>query len=162
MRKPNPIKSKVLKGEHIPKSRAKTSQKTVSDKSSQKSSNGSSLNDVLGKLNANQLAEVARSGFEFANNIVGLYHEREKTEQIRINAQVEIVRHASEVERTRQQEKTKRTEIEKNRNDNVLNHSILMKAEENRHEQFMKIMDLLSSGKLSEEKVFELIDNLGG
>ncbi|CCK76642.1 hypothetical protein OLEAN_C24660 [Oleispira antarctica RB-8] len=161
MRKPTPVKSKALEGEHLPKQRSTVSQKSTSTRQQQTSSNGNALRDALGKLDANQLTEIVKSGLELANNIVGYAHEREKTKQVRINAQAEMIKYTAEVKNVRQQEKTKRSEIEKNRNDNKLNHKVLMKTEDNKHDKFMKIMDLVSSGKIKEEAVFELLDTLG-
>ena len=146
MRKPQPVK-----GQHISRNK-KDSPQTSTNKSPQLD-----VGAMLGKLNGDQLALLGGGVIELSNNGVDLAKECLRTGQVFAQAQAEIRKSEAEVKKVSIQEETKQKEIMQRGKDNELSYYSDTNKEANSHEQIMKILEHVESGKVSSEQLSELI-----
>jgi hypothetical protein len=146
MRKPKPVK-----GQYIPRDRKRSPQKN-DDKQSK-----IDVGEMLGKLDGNQLAQLGTGVIELAHNGIDLAKEYLRTGQVLAHAEVEIRKSEAEVKQVAMQEETKKKDIAQRGKDNELTYYFETNKEANSHEQIMKILDHVESGKVSSEQLSELI-----
>ena len=146
MRKPQPVK-----GQYIPRKKSSSPQKPAS-KSPQ-----IDVGEMLGKLDGDQITQLGNGVIELANNGLDLAKEYLKTGQVLASAQAEIRKSEAEVKKVALEEGTKRKEIDQRGKDNELNYYSEMSKEANSHEQIMRILEQVESGKISSEQLSELI-----
>jgi len=152
-------KPQAIKGEYIPRKRNNQAKHQQSNKSSKKD-----VKDMLGKLDGNQIQQVAT---DLIGGVVGVTinalaygKEVEKTNQVYAQCTADIKRYDSDVGRTKEEEITKRvenkTEAEKNHNDHIEN----MQVENNSHAAIMTILKQVEDGSISSEELVTLISTI--
>lgn len=146
MRKPQPVK-----GQYIPRNKTNAPQRST-NKSSKVD-----VGEMLGKLNGDQLAQLGGGVIELANNGVDLAKEYLRTGQVLAQAEAEIRKSEAEVKKVSIQEETKQKKIMQRGKDNELSYYSDTNKEANSHEQILKILDHVESGKISSEQLSELI-----
>lgn len=153
-------KSKARSGQYIP------SQRRNNSVSKNKSDVTGKVGELLGKLDAGQLtevfgrvADVAQAGFDYAK-------EREKTNRVQIEANVELSKIAQLREATLLGHQQEMERITNSGKETTMQHeqnmTMLKQAGEvqnQQHEKVMQIFKMLEEGKISEEKVADIINS---
>ncbi|ENH2496365.1 hypothetical protein ABVY78_001864 [Vibrio parahaemolyticus] len=150
MKKPQPIK-----GRYIPRK-------------PNRSQNGGGLNsdvkELLGRLNGNQLQQVASDviggAVSLVDNALSYGKEVEKTKQIYAQCQADILNAEMEVEKVREVELTKREEIQRDSQKNSADHIENMQAQRQSHVIIMEILKQVEEGKISSEQLAEIISTV--
>lgn len=153
-------KPEALKGQYIPRKKSSSQQKPDSNPLKNSDSTPQEKIDVgemLSKLDGDQITHLGSGVIELANNGLDLAKEYLRTGQAIASAQAEIRKSEAEVKKVVLEEETKRKEIEQRGKDNELNYYSEMSKEANSHEQIMKILEQVESGKISSEQLSELI-----
>lgn len=154
MKKPQPIQ-----GDYIPRNRATEPTKSTSETTTDVGS--AALNDMLGKLDGAQVQQIftslATGLVELGSNALNYGKEVEITKRVYAQAEADIKKYASEVARTKDEEKTKRKEIKVNGEQNQNRHLQNMASEANSHVQVMEILRQVENGKISSQELVSLI-----
>ncbi|MBZ9610845.1 hypothetical protein [Rheinheimera maricola] len=154
MKKPQPIQ-----GEYVPRNR--TAEPTKSTSETKPDTGPAILNDMLGKLDGAQVQQIftslASGLVELGSNALNYGKEREITKRVYAQAEADIKKYASDVARTKEEEKTKRKELKVNGDNNRNKHLENMISETNSHVQVMAILRQVESGAISPQDLVSLI-----
>lgn len=153
-------KPQSTQGEYIPRNRTTEPTKSPSE-TSPNADSSAALNDMLGKLNGAQVQQIftsVTSGLvELGSNALSYGKECEITKRVYARADAYIKKYASDVARTKEEEKTKRKEIKVNGDHNQNRHLQNMASEANSHVQVMEILRQVENGAISPQDLVSLI-----
>lgn len=152
-------KPQSIQGEYIPRNRKETPKTNPSETTP--NTDSAVLNDMLGKLDGAQVQQIFTSVVsglvDLGSNALDYGKERELTKRIYAQAEADIKKYASDVARTKEEEKTKRKEIKVNGDNNRNIHLQNMASEANSHVQVMDILRQVENGTISSQELVALI-----
>ena len=153
MKKPN---LRVKRGEIIPKGvQKKTSSKKESD-------TNINFDELLGKLNGQQLLELGNSIVGLGCNGFDYLKEKEVTARVHAEVSLGIEKVNADRARVLTEHETKRAEIDAFDKKDIRRHKEDMREITNSHQQMMNILNQVDEGKIPPAVLVDLISKVKG